>query len=100
VSVIVSCGNPPVELAFEALVRQGDKEWAMGTAAFHVGASASWQTGASLPGVQGNVVDVILRPSVRAAEREVDCTELWDGEVVFRGVQVKGLNAPATQPAR
>ncbi|MGE5609068.1 MAG: hypothetical protein ACM359_07425 [Bacillota bacterium] len=92
VDLTMTCANPPVGLAYDVLARQGDKEWKMGIAAFKARESDDCYIGSQLSGVRGEVLDLILRPSLQAAESQVDCTEMWNGEITLRQVQVKGLN--------
>ncbi|MCY2953127.1 MAG: hypothetical protein NTU53_14280 [Planctomycetota bacterium] len=86
VSLNIDAREPPVGLAFDVFVRQGEKEWKVGSVAFAAKKAAGWSVGGSAAEVTAEAFDVVLRPSVAAAEGHVEQDELWDGEVVIRGV--------------
>ena len=92
VMVDVHADRPPVDLAFDVVLRSGGREWqspgywivARRDSQLPSGGGLGDFAGAST--VLGRQVDVILRPSVRAAARTVDLDRLLDHEFVFRDV--------------
>ncbi|HEX2973467.1 MAG TPA: hypothetical protein VHP11_14125 [Tepidisphaeraceae bacterium] len=88
-SVEIGSSSPPVALAYEVLLRQQEKQWKVGLVAFKA-RNGIWGSAflhdAQMP--DGNRVDVILRPSIEAAEQQVDMRELWDGQVILHDVEI------------
>jgi hypothetical protein len=81
----------PVDVAFDAFVRTADgTEHPVTSIATVAGAEKSAVAGGSIaiPNLPGDV-EVVLRPSVRAAKRTTDVFGVWDGEIVKRDVTVK-----------
>ena len=123
--VLVDCSEPPVNLAYQVLLRSRDgSEWELGEVQFE-GAPPN---GSAPPreimdlsrpiaelydGPHPRVrADLILRPSVDAAVRTLRMTEIWAGEVVFKNLDLpspsltfdlwaayRAGTGPASQPA-
>jgi hypothetical protein len=102
----IRCMNPPMDLAFDLVVRErlegaaGEgvtpREWVIGPVAFTRGSSHNHGGGSDAPGFDAAAVDLVLRPSVSAAQGTLGVYKIWDGEVVFRNVPIVGRehNAP------
>jgi len=90
-SLTLRVNSPPVDVGFDVALRQGDREWPAGTLAWAAKrGSLQSGTGARTPGLRGGEpVDVVLRPSVRAAAGTTDVFAIWDHELVIPGVPVK-----------
>ncbi|MFI5378053.1 MAG: hypothetical protein ACHRHE_01990 [Tepidisphaerales bacterium] len=75
----------PVDLAFEVVLRSGQREWPVGqfTVSSH-GKPAVVMPALSVtwPSLNVQRVDIVLRPSAAAAASTVDMTEYWNGEIV------------------
>ncbi len=93
----------PVPVAFDVIWKAGDREWTVGivtsgietpgeesAASMIIGGDGAGmrQVHCSLPGFNAKTVDVILRPSIAAAERTTDLTRIYGGELVFEDVGV------------
>lgn len=99
----IRCMNPPMDLAFDLIARErlGDdapagtaaREWLVGTVAFSGGGSHNHGGGNNVPGFDAAAVDLVLRPSVQAAQGTLGIYKIWDGEVVFRDVPLNDPNA-------
>jgi hypothetical protein len=50
----------------------------------------------AIPKLPGDGVELVLRPSVRAAKRTPDVFGVWDGEIIKRDVTVKRATPPGT----
>ena len=93
----LSIDAPPVDLAFDVSLRDASgREWEMRPVNAQAGGNLSSGGGGRADGLSAGVVDVLLRPSRRAAERSVDVTTFWGRGVIFRGVKIE----PATSPIR
>jgi hypothetical protein len=90
VNVGIDINRPPMDVAFDVLLKQGEAEWQIGTIALRKGELATFGLMKDMPPDfvpdTENLV-VVLRPSVQAAEQQVHISEFWDGEIVLR---VKG----------
>jgi len=79
--------TPPVNLSFDVSFRLGGKETALGTLTREKGAN-EWVS-FNLPQLPPkSSIDIILKPDPAAARQTVDIFDMWDGEVVLRGVPV------------
>jgi hypothetical protein len=88
-SLRVRAVDPPVWMAFRAILRSGTKEWEIGGLRFPPGHTSTCAAAADLDQLRGfdaTRVDVVLRPS--AAEARGSVYEIWGGEVVIRNVVV------------
>ena len=83
--------QPPVELGFDVYVRQGGKEAVVGSFATENRFPVFWRLLVVPDGFRPGAVDVILRPSNRAAASSFATRSIWGEEVVFAGVE---LTAP------
>jgi hypothetical protein len=97
---MVLCTNPPVDLSYAAFVRQGTKEWPLGTMAFGKGVSRA--SGVNSPGgdfilpgqgPDASTVDVVFRPDPAVELQNPEMNTYWGGEVVIK-------NVPLEQPMR
>ncbi|MCZ6445300.1 MAG: hypothetical protein O6758_03850, partial [Planctomycetota bacterium] len=85
--------RPPVDLAFEILLRAGGQEMRVGYLTAVKGGGIEeidtqpWWPGPSLAG--SDSVDIILRPSLSVAERSLNVTELWYQEIVIENVPLE-----------
>ena len=99
----VAIHNPPMGAAFEIFVRVGEREWSVGMLAAEQGErerrhTALRRTGGAVANpfisdfpADAMIVDVVLRPSVEAAER-AGVLKIWDGEIVFKDVPMARSN--------
>jgi hypothetical protein len=90
-SLHVRAVEPPLGMAFRAVLRSAAREWEVGSLRFPPGrTSASVATAAlaDLPGFDAARVDVVLRPSPEDATGSFHLAELWGGEVVIKDVAV------------
>lgn len=81
----------PVPLAFEVFWAdpEGTREWRMGQVSFAGVGGSGFGFGADLPkDFDLKTVDVVLRPSVKAAAATTDIFRIWGGEIRVRGVDV------------
>ncbi|MDB5295802.1 MAG: hypothetical protein JWO31_1785 [Phycisphaerales bacterium] len=101
-NVSVQCSGTPIGLAYSAAARpaggpSGGPSWSLGTLNFSpstpgVSSSSGYGLGASgreLAGFDADRIDVVLTPSLPAAVRTTNLTQIWDGEVIIRNVPVK-----------
>ncbi|MGA2500566.1 MAG: hypothetical protein ABSH20_22730, partial [Tepidisphaeraceae bacterium] len=79
----------PMPVAFEIVLRSGQKEWKAGELAAPVSSTQQWFGISAKAGEIGETCDVVLRPSRAAAEKTLDLTEIWDGEMVVKNVAVQ-----------
>lgn len=101
-SMSIDIDPPPVNIAFEVLIRVGGREFGLDEIwAKH---SGGWtkrrrgshgyidepEQGARIPKTQ--FVDVIFRSSEAVAKKTVNLYEIWGGEIVFEDVPVSILN--------
>jgi len=89
--------NCPVDVAFTAFMREGGREWLMGT--FSTSNFNFLMPSAGLDGFSANVVDVILRPSVEEAKTTPDLTSIWGEEIIFENVPVDWQVLNRDEPA-
>ncbi len=80
----------PIDLAFDVLLRAGDREWPIGQIDSDMMHSRSYPTFlGSADGLEGARVDVVLRPSRAAARRTTSITRIWGGEIVIEDVALE-----------
>ena len=83
----------PVDVAFDVFCRVGEAEHRIGGISALGGETRLQNTqldthpGTFFPGA--DAVDVIFRASTAPAERTLDITTIWDGELVFEGVPIR-----------
>ncbi len=90
--------NLPADVAFDSIWRAGDREWPIGTIAGRGGSGQhATNYGGDAPALDPGTaaVDIILRPSIKAAARNIDVVDIWDGEIVIENVPVEWPDAPA-----
>lgn len=82
--------NPPIDMAFDVVWVAGGKEFLAGDVAITQGQKTHghgiW---GQIEGFDAESVDVILRPSARAAMQTTELTRIWGGEVRFEDVPVE-----------
>lgn len=94
-TVYVTCNAPPVGLAFDVLLRPregdaADKELSVGSATFAPGNSMT-QGLSNSEKFTSTRFDVILRPSVAAAESNHLIENIWTGpDIVFEDIGIRG----------
>jgi len=95
-SLMVNAANPPANLAFDvfARIRSGSKKGELvpiGSISFVKSGNGGYGIGAdSKELLDADSVDLILRPSVRAAEMNVDLDWIWTGpEIVYEDIKIK-----------
>ncbi len=99
----VNIQNPPVDVAFEVILRFGEREWPVGLLSAEAGAKRERdhidmrRTGAGrLPNLiegfpaDAKTVDVVLRASSEAAESG-GIFRIWDGEIVLSNTAVERI---------
>jgi hypothetical protein len=94
----VHLNGSPVPLAFEVFWAdpEGTREWRMGQVSFTGVGGSGFGFGADLPNdFDLKSVDVVLRPSVKAAAATTDIFRIWGGEIRVRGVEVNLPTATA-----
>jgi hypothetical protein len=102
-NVTVNVDGPPVGIGFDVFAVADGKEHRIGRFAAPGGKrNHGWGMGERVPSFDADTVDLIFRSSPKAATETTDTFEVWDGEVVLRGVKVQpppGATQPATAPA-
>jgi hypothetical protein len=95
-SLMVNAANPPANLAFDvfARIRSGPKKGELvpiGSLSFVKSSNGGYGIGAdSKDLLDTDSVDLILRPSARAAEMNVDLDWIWTGpEIVYDDIKIK-----------
>lgn len=96
----VTFTNPPVDFAFDAKLRQGEREWPLGhmTSGRLASQMNSWgQTDAAYlqgetKGLTGAPVDLVLTPNPSVARWTVDLKRMYDGEIVIDGIEIQAQN--------
>ncbi len=81
--------RPPVDLAFDIIVRADGIEWSIGSLTVKHGGWFSARTQRELTGFYAKKLDVILRPSPDAALYTIDMERIWGQEIILRGITVK-----------
>ena len=79
-----------VDVAFDVIVRQGGREFAVGKVVHdrHGAIGAGYEFACPSAVVRGRPVDVIFRSDPDAAAAVLDVTTVWGGEITVAGVQV------------
>ncbi len=88
VQITVTCDRPPENLAFEVFLKQGDRDWRIGSVRGAAGNMHSTAFGAGIDGLERGDVDVIFRASENVIRGSIDMQTAWDGEIVFEGLPV------------
>jgi hypothetical protein len=89
--------SAPMPVAFEIVLRSGGKEWKAGEVAAAPSPGQQWFAISAQAAELGDTCDVVLRPSRLAAEKTLDLTEIWYGEVVLKNVPVQPAPPPTTR---
>jgi hypothetical protein len=101
--VMVQSNRPPANLAFEVFIRPCDgaaagREFKAGSMSFPAGGTHGYGTSAEAEAWDATSADVVLRPSIEAAEANVALESIWLGpEVVLPRVAIA---RPAEAPGR
>jgi len=93
--------NAPVDFAFDATLRQGEREWPLGhlTSGRLASQMNSWgETDAAYlqgetKGLGAEPVDLILTPSTEVARQTIDMTRIYGGEVIIEGIDIRTQNS-------
>jgi len=86
---MIQFNSPPVNLACDVIARYGGKEHQISEVTYHApGGTNGYSISGSVPDPPPATVDVILRPSEKAAEDTVDIYSYWNQEMVFPNVPV------------
>lgn len=92
-NLTVNAKGVPVGVGYQVVLRGGGgREWNAGRFACPAGTNAhSYGLGERVKGfpVDLDTVDVVFKPSVEAAANTTNTFEIWDGEVVLKGVKVE-----------
>jgi len=87
--VSVTFNRLPVGVAYDVILRAGEKEWPVGRVSAPAGVYAGgWPESQVLKGFDAEKVDVVLRPNPSAAEGTLDVLRVWNHEMVKRDVPV------------
>lgn len=78
----------PMDVAFDVYVRTNDGEWPLGSFVLRARANQNVLWNGSIPTLENDTVELVLRPSPEAARRTVNVVRIWDGELVFENVPV------------
>jgi hypothetical protein len=103
--VMVQSNRPPANLAFEVFIRPCDgsaagKEFKAGSISFAAGGTLGYGTSADAEAWDARYADVVLRPSIEAAEANVALESIWLGpEIVLPRVAIP-RPADAAGPGR
>ncbi len=90
INLVIDVNNAPANVAFDVVVRADGKEYAVGSITLGKGRQCSFGLNTdTLNAVTANKFDFILRSSEPAARRTTDLFEIWSGEIILQGVQVK-----------
>jgi hypothetical protein len=88
----------PMDGAFDVILRSGEREWPLGS--FTTGTSASGDPGfgpgmetqrlasGPVPGFKAGKVDLVLRPSPKAAAATLDVVRMYNAEIVYKDLEV------------
>jgi hypothetical protein len=85
----IDINNAPANVAFDVFVRYGNFSYAAGSLA-QVANNGSCTCGLAAPGVSAPppTIDIVLRPSEKAARDTVDIVTYWDREIVLANIPV------------
>ncbi|MCK4871689.1 MAG: hypothetical protein KAS72_03085 [Phycisphaerales bacterium] len=82
--------SPPVDLSFAVFGRHGKTEKRLGSAMARAGRDTNcpfdYRTDPREVFPDARTIDIVLRTDVGPAERTIDITEVWDGEIVIEDV--------------
>ena len=78
----------PVNLACDVYVRYGGNETKLSAMTCAVGSPCDYGVGGKVKGSVPTTIDIILRPSEKAARQTVDFRTFWNQEIVFPNVPV------------
>jgi hypothetical protein len=85
----------PVPIAFDASWRRGEQEWWIGSITLAPAEGRRMRSfGQWIEDFHAERVDVILRSSRAAAERDPEMDEYWEGELVFPDLPVPYFSPP------
>ena len=88
-SVSIIFNRLPVGVAYDVVLRAGEKEWAAGPVSAPAGSYAQRATRPEFfSGFDAEKVDVVLRPNPDAAESTLDVLRIWNHEIVKQDVPV------------
>ncbi len=93
----IAVQSSPVPVAFEIILRRGDREWKAGELAAASSPKQQWFGVDAKAAEFEDTCDVILRASRAPAERTLDLTEVWDGEIVLKNVPIQPERKPTTR---
>lgn len=88
----------PLPVAYDVIWRQGEREWTVGSitsgktadqAAQMYGMENTRHVFGPVNGLAKASVDIVLRPSPGAAERTTDVFRIYNGEIVYKGMDVQ-----------
>jgi hypothetical protein len=87
--VLLTFNRLPLGVAYDVVLRAGQKEWPAGRVSAAAGTWAPRITDTHmLQGFDAGKVDVVLRPNPEAAEGTLDVLRVWNHEIVTRDVLV------------
>ncbi len=96
VTMTFNVENRPMDFAFDVVLKNAQKEWRVGplTSGTHGGSMQYYFNGGdkqrpvygTVSGFRGGKVDVVLRPSEKAALQTTDVTRIYGQEIVFKDV--------------
>lgn len=82
--------QPPMDLAFDVVLRSGSREWKQGTVSIVSGGNTHWSTSSEdVPDADVTKVDVVFVPSEEVARQTVGLTNIWGETVVIPDVPIK-----------
>lgn len=84
--------NLPADAAFDVIWCAGEREWTVGTISGTRGSGHHGRGyGGDAPDLDpaATTVDIILRPSLKAAARTTDILDIWDGEIILEDVPIE-----------
>lgn len=89
-AIMLDLRNAPANAAFEVFARIDGREYPIGTMALAKGKQMGFHLAAdSIKGIDAKRMDFILRGSEKVARRTVDLDEIWSGEIVLEGIEVR-----------
>jgi hypothetical protein len=88
-------------LAFDVFLRDHNRhEWFLQTADFPAGRNHTWFINAQPDGLDADQIDIVLRSNLTAAAKTVDLTQIWEGEVVTRGLPLLWPGEGVARPTK
>jgi hypothetical protein len=90
---------PPIDLSYDVFARSGDRQWEIGHLYYAQSDgphNTQFQLGADAPefGQHPDPLDIVFRPDPDYAAKWTDITEIWDGEVVIKNVEIYWQGKP------